>query len=415
VSRTLYYIALVLSLFSLLHGQNLTITHLDVGQGDATVIQVKGGPTVLIDAGLPGKGNDIVASWLSKAGVTRLDAVIASHYHADHIGGITEVIESLSPDSVLLVIDRGSTFPLPKSRALTAYRESVSRVAHHATAHPGLNVRLSDNVSLTCIAADGAVTTKGTVARVRQNENDLSLAWVLTATLSIAERSYVFRYFTGGDCGGSDGSHVDLETPMSTRIGRVDAFKVNHHGSKYSTNTTFLKELRPRVAVISVGDANQYGHPAQEMLERLQSCKSVQVVYQTQKGSSPSPSKVKVIGSVTIAVYDSFFVAQQDTFRLGCENSPTPELPLVEQIVRSVDCQRIDSVRMLSFEVLKPMMISVSVYNLLGALVTNFARKRYAAGTHLLSFDKLDLPPGLYFVSFTSGKQRTVRRVVLKP
>jgi beta-lactamase superfamily II metal-dependent hydrolase len=404
-------LTLVLSISYTLRAQHLTITHLNVGQGDATVIQVQNGRTILIDAGLPGKGIDVVVPWLRKNGITRLDAIVASHYHADHIGGISEVIDALSPDSVLLVIDRGSQLPLPRNRTFAAYSKSVGRVRHRKHATPGFVLQLGDHISLSCVAANGTVDRRGIVAWDRRNENDLSIAWVLSASLPVGDRQYVFRYFTGGDCGGYHGTHTDLETPISTVVGMVDVLRVNHHGSRNSTNEVFLRALRPRVAVISVGDGNRYRHPASETLERLQSTASIQAIYQTERGATPPQAVVKVVGHATVAVHDSFFIVHQDTFQLRGQDPSSSSETQSERVLKSVETESFASDRLMKFELTRPAILAIAIHNLLGQPLVSLPAKRYDAGSHTVSLNHLDLPPGIYFVSVSTCSERIVKRI----
>lgn len=412
--RLIYFrLALTLLLGPDLYSQHVIITHLNVGQGDATVIQVKNGPTILIDAGLPGRGRDVVVPWLRRNGVTRLDAAIASHYHADHIGGIPEVIEALSPDSVLVVIDRGSQLPLPRNRTFAAYSMAVGKVKHRRPARPGFVLQLGGNVSLSCVAANGVVARTGIVAWDRRNENDLSIAWVLSASVAVDGRQCVFRYFTGGDCGGYPGTHTDLETPLSTVVGTVDVLRVNHHGSRNSTNKAFLEALWPRVAVISAGDGNRYGHPAAEMIERLESSASIQAVYQTERGATPHRSAAKVVGHVTIAAHDSFFVVHQDTFQLRRQEPTSLPKGHTRKILKVVDTDSFASSRLLKFELTRPAFVAIALHNLLGQPLFSLPTTRYDAGSHTVSLNYLDLPPGIYFIVVSTRSERIAKRVVV--
>jgi len=284
----LLFLSSIIWLDSLSVAQTLLIHHIDVGQGDATLIQVWRGKTVLIDAGNVGKGKNAVLPYLSGLGITSLDYLIASHYHADHIGGLPEVIEGLSADSVREVYDRGSVEPLPASTTFTKYWEAVDRTPKRSTITVGQTLSLSNRITLRCVAVNGTVADYGPVPGSSRDENDLSIAWVLTLVQSANDRIFTFRYFTGGDCGGSGGDYADLETPLSPIVADIDAMKINHHGSRYSTNRTFLDSLRPEAVVISVGDRNRYGHPAQETLDRLQNTNSVRYVYQTENGNGGS-------------------------------------------------------------------------------------------------------------------------------
>lgn len=257
----LHTIATLCFLFTAsLFSADLQIHHLDVGQGDGTLIIAPSGLTILIDAGNNGKGTGVVLPYLAGLGITQLDFVIASHYHADHIGGLDEVINGLGAVNIGSCYDRGTDPPLPGTATYTSYA-SAAAAAGRITLGLGQTLDLGDGVTLTCLAVDGEVLDYGAVPDASTSENDLSIAFLLSWQR--------FQYFTGGDCGGESTYYADLETPLAPVVGDVDAFKINHHGSAYSTNQTFVNALLPEVGVISVGDGNTYGHPVQAVLDRL--------------------------------------------------------------------------------------------------------------------------------------------------
>ncbi|MDP2816444.1 MAG: MBL fold metallo-hydrolase [Rectinemataceae bacterium] len=247
---------------SFLQAQNLKIHHINVGQGDATLLVSPTGKTMLIDAGGNGMGTSNVLPYILSLGVTQLDYVVATHLHADHIGGLDEVINGLGGAKVGTVYDRGTVHAPPTSAVYSAYLAAANSAAGgHQTLTVGQIIDLGGGVSVKCVATDGQVLGFGTVPNATSSENDLSNAWVV---------SYGdFRYFTGGDCGGETAAYADLETPIADAVGIVDAFKVDHHGSVYSTNPYFFGKLQPTSAVIMVGDGNSYKHPVQAVLDRL--------------------------------------------------------------------------------------------------------------------------------------------------
>lgn len=269
---------LLVALFCLLlagfgAGAGLEIHHLYVGQGDGTLIVSPTGLTVLIDAGNTGYGSGTVLPYLDGLGIVTLDLVVASHYHADHIGGLDEVINGLGAADIGLAYDRGLGAPLPTTVAYTDYA-SAAAAAGRVAIGLGQVLDLGGGVSLTCLASDGSVWNYGEVPDADSSENDLSIAFLLSF-----ER---FQYFTGGDCGGESSSYADLETPLAPLVGDVDACKVNHHGSAYSTNQLFVDTLLPEAGFISVGN-NSYGHPVQAVLDRLAAAGCW--IYQTGAGS----------------------------------------------------------------------------------------------------------------------------------
>lgn len=225
--------------------------------------------------------------YLKKLKIDRLTYVIASHYDADHIGGLDEVITGLGAKKIGTAYDRG-TKPAPKPTS--SYKDYAKAAGtRRKTLKLGQEISLGSGAFLKCVARNGTVKGKKTIAHSAENENNLCVALLL-----VHKR---FRYLTAGDCGGKrSGVYVDIETPLSGVIGRVNAMKVNHHGSASSSNETFLSKLSPAVALIQVGNNNKHKHPSQSTLNRLVKAKCA--IYQTEKGCG---GKVSKPGCCTIA------------------------------------------------------------------------------------------------------------------
>lgn len=264
--------------------QQLRIVHIDVGQGDATLIV---GPTrtLLYDAGVTGSGTKI-RSVLNSLGITSIDYFVAGHYHADHIGAIDELINGGIPVN-LASYDRGGTY---SSQTYTDYVNAVG--TKRTTLALNQQIDLGGGVMLTCLAIDGR-TNHGNVTPT--GENDRSVALVL--------RYGTFDYFIASDLtgGGTTGgvATADVESLIATDIGDVDVLHAGHHGSLTSTNQTLVNTLKPQQAVISCGDGNTYGHPTQAVLDRLAAAPTMDTIWQTELGAGGTHAKVKVGGDIT--------------------------------------------------------------------------------------------------------------------
>lgn len=259
----------------------LRITHVNVGQGDATLVE---GPerTLLIDGGDNGMGNDRVIRVLQEYGIPVLDYVVATHPHADHIGGLDEVFDRA--DVTGGVWDNGQS---ATTQSYESYVEAAERTSggRHTIA-PGHVFDLGSGVTVTCYASNG-VMYDGYVVANATGTNDRSVVLVIEWG--------AFREVIAGDLGGYDTATVtNVESSLGWLIGDVDVLRVSHHGSRYSTNPEWLNELAPEVAVISNGDGNDYGHPSADTLGRLTGQDAAVTVpspdlFLTEKGAAPSP------------------------------------------------------------------------------------------------------------------------------
>ncbi len=217
----------------------LTVRFLDVGQGDATLIQHPDGSALLFDGG-PEQAR--VARLLRSAGVRRLSAVVATHASADHHGGLREVIERFP---VGLLLDGGDGTADRDFRALLA--EADRRGIRRLPARAGQSLRagsLRVNVLSPPSRPPGPAPSDPNLRAV-------------TTVVSVGS----FDLFLSADAESPALEGLDLPD--------VDAMKVPHHGSRDPGLPAVLRRLRPEVAAIEVGEHNRYGHPAPETLAAL--------------------------------------------------------------------------------------------------------------------------------------------------
>lgn len=228
-------------------GPDLALHFLDVGQGDAAAIRTPGGHWILVDGGPAGPGGDagraVVAPFLRRHGARRLDAVVLSHAHADHLGGIPSILDRIPSGEVL---DPG----MPSAESL--YGGFLAQLEELDT--PWIPARRGDEFVLDSVRFRVLHPDSGWPGwGMDLNENSL--------VLSVEYRQ--FRAIFAGDAG------LAAEASLAGRVGSADLLKVGHHGSRGSSGAPWLGELRPIAAVISVGEGNRYGHPAREALDRL--------------------------------------------------------------------------------------------------------------------------------------------------
>lgn len=216
----------------------LTVTFLDVGQGDATLVQHPDGSAVLFDGGPPEGG---VARLLRRAGVRRLSALVMTHASRDHHGGLAEVVERFPVD---LLLDGGDGTRDRDFRAVVA--AARERGARHVTAVAPLSLRA------------GALTVEVRAPGPRaagpppQDPNPRAVVAIVS--------SGGFDLLLSGD--------AESESLLPLALPQVEAMKVSHHGSADPGLSDLLEQVRPELASIPVGD-NGYGHPAPSTLAAL--------------------------------------------------------------------------------------------------------------------------------------------------
>jgi len=227
-------------------GSGLTLHFLDVGQGDAAAIRTPGGHWILVDAGprtpTSDAGRSVVVPYLRRHGVGLLDAIVVSHAHADHLGGVPSVLDRIPAREVA---EPGLSTPDPLYTGFLA--ELAEGGEPWIAARRGDHFEV-DSVHFKVLHPDTLWAEWG----ADLNENSV--------VLLVEYRE--FRALLTGDAG------LPAESLLAGRVGRVDLLKVGHHGSRGATGDAWLQELRPREAVISVGE-NRYGHPSPEALARL--------------------------------------------------------------------------------------------------------------------------------------------------
>lgn len=228
-------------------GSELALHFLDVGQGDAAAIRTPGGRWILVDGGPSGPtsdaGRSVVVPFLRRHGVRRLEALVLSHAHADHLGGFPSVLDRIPAGEV---IDPALESADPLYAGFLAQLDELSEPWMRARRGDAFAL---DSVRFRVLHPDTAWAGWG------QDLNENSLV------LLVEYRE--FRAVLAGDAG------LPAESALAGRVGRADVLKVGHHGSRGSTGRAWLEELRPSAGIVSVGEGNRYGHPAPEAMERL--------------------------------------------------------------------------------------------------------------------------------------------------
>ena len=237
-----------------------TITMIDVGQGDAILVRSQHGRAILIDTGgrlergttedgeSPAEaiGERIVVPTLLRLGITRLDAIVLTHPHGDHAGGLAPILRALT---VTRVLDSGQRY------GGHAFNDGLHEARHRnvpiAIARCGDALHV-DDVVVDILSPCGPLATGG---RNDVNENSL------VALIKIGGERALFM--------GDAGLETERRLLASSVKVRADILKIGHHGSAFATSPEFLEAVHPRIALISVGRHNVFGHPASTTLQRI--------------------------------------------------------------------------------------------------------------------------------------------------
>lgn len=233
---------------------NIVIHYIDVGQGDCSLVELPNGQSMLIDAGTK-EYADKICSYISSLGYSKIDYLVATHPHSDHIGGMIEVVNSF---------DIGQVYMPRASHNSKTFENLLTSISNKGlsinTAKAGVQVLSNDNTSIDFIAPVGSgyddLNNYSAVVRIKHGKN-----------------SFLFM----GDA--EDVSENEILANGSSL--NADVLKVGHHGSRYSSTKDFLNAVSPKYAVISCGKDNSYGHPHKQTLNKLSNIgSSVYITYE---------------------------------------------------------------------------------------------------------------------------------------
>lgn len=222
--------------------EELSVYFIDVGQADSILVTNKA-EAMLIDAGNNEDGQDVV-NFIKEKGITKLNYVIGTHPHEDHIGGLDDVINSdIEVENVFM----------PKIQTNTRTFENV------------LDAVENKNLSITAPIKGDTFKIGDANCQVMTDsildKNNLNLSSIVIR-LEYGNNSFLFM----GDS--------EEENEKTITWPKTDVLKVGHHGSNTSSSESFLNQVKPTYAVIMVGKNNSYGLPKETILERLKNVSS---------------------------------------------------------------------------------------------------------------------------------------------
>ena len=244
----------------------LSVTCLDIGQGDAIVIQIPGGKNIMVDGGSSSKKNTAAGQllpYLKNQGISVVDAILLSHTDIDHISGVQELMDLKEKHlttlriKYLLLPDWKNPEPVYDELEAKAKRCGISVLK----LQQGQKLQFGDATMKILSPEPGAEGTD-------PNEEGL-----------VMELCYgKFRGLFTGDIG------EETEKKLLPRLDDVDFLKVGHHGSRYSSCQEFLDRIQPEAAVISCSESNTYGHPSPETIKRLEQ-NGIKTMYTMKSGA----------------------------------------------------------------------------------------------------------------------------------
>lgn len=230
-------------IFRQLPGRYLEVAVIDVGQGDAVYLRTPEGYNILIDGGDEGRGVARVVPFLRAHGVSRLNLALITHYHQDHAAGMAEVLQDIPADTLYLPPEDGSR----------EQRTFLSRLK-------GVKIKRHIVTDREVISFDRSLKGEVLQDNAAVDENDRSLVLVVFFGKN--------KLLLTGDLGEEGEGIIARKHPQFLR---ASVLKVGHHGSNRGTSLQFLTQVKPRLAVISVGAENRFGHPGGQTLNRLRS------------------------------------------------------------------------------------------------------------------------------------------------
>lgn len=221
------------------NSDNVRVHFLDVGQGDSIFIELTDGKSMLIDASTAEYGEGI-ADYIKDNGYSKIDYLVATHPHADHIGGMQDVVEQLEIGEIYMP-KASSTTKIYKN-LLKAIKAKGNKIN---TAKAGNTIYSDSSLGIDILAPN---------SDSYEEINDYSVV----IKLVYGSKSFLFT-----------GDAEKLSENEITADVSADVLKVGHHGSSTSSSDKFIKRVNPEYAVISCGEGNSYGHPHKETIKTL--------------------------------------------------------------------------------------------------------------------------------------------------
>ena len=261
ISKIIITISCILILFSIFNifPKNLKIYFLDVGQGDCTFVVTPENKTILIDGGGSSSneydvGESTLLPYILDRGYTKIDYIFISHFDQDHVGGIFTILEELKVGQVYISKQNEDSANYQKFLAVIEEKK-----IHVKTLKQGDSLKIGKDLYFDILwpieepIQENILNNNAMVMKLRFGK----FSMLFTGDIEeIAEKKV-----------------LEVYGKKASSILKADVLKVAHHGSKTSTTQEFLESVNPRICLIGVGKNNMFGHPANEVIDRLSGSK----------------------------------------------------------------------------------------------------------------------------------------------
>lgn len=234
--------------------KRIQIHFFDVGQADS-ILLISNDKTMLIDAGTNDKGKVVVQN-IKKLGIEKIDYLVGTHPHEDHIGGLDDVINNFEIGTIYM----------PKIQTNTKTFESVLDAVNNKKLKI-ISPQIGDKFNVGDIECEIMLCD----VELAKKENNLNLSSIVIRAV-FNKQSYLFM----GDS--------EKENEVSRIWPQTNVLKVGHHGSDTSTSQSFINQVLPQIAIVQVGKDNSYGHPKQATLDKFN--KLGTIIYRTDENKN---------------------------------------------------------------------------------------------------------------------------------
>ena len=223
----------------------MTVSFIDVGQGDCTLVYSPDNGVILVDSGEADKAHTVI-NYLNSLGIDTIDYCVVTHPHSDHMGSMAQIMSEFNIEN--LIIPELSEINIPTTKTYENFLLSAEENADEI---------IPAQAGTTYSVGDIALSVLGPVS---QNEDLNNMSVVVK--VEYKESSFLIT----GDCSFDEEDEL-MENDYNAL--ESDVIKIGHHGSSGSTSADWLEAVNPRFGVISLANGNSYGHPTKTVLDRL--------------------------------------------------------------------------------------------------------------------------------------------------